>query len=237
MRRWGIVITFFYAMLLVLLAYPDWVALAEMSFTFQSFYSVYSGLLINWSEGWILWFMVAVLVTGQALLLFVSVDTSVRRLRPRRHVGLTVGLASLCAAILLSAAVWVFAAGLYGDKAFKLGLAPGGDDQAEIFAKAVQWWMGFWAVWALVFYLRLRDSPKPVSAAIAWLLKGSVLELLIAVPAHIVARQRGECSAPFATAYGIVTGIAIMLLCFGPGVLALYKKKYDVYRKINPMME
>jgi hypothetical protein len=42
-------------------------------------------------------------------------------------------------------------------------------------------------------------------------------------------RQRGDCSAPILTGWGIVTGIAVMLLCFGPGILALYKKKLDGY--------
>jgi hypothetical protein len=44
-------------------------------------------------------------------------------------------------------------------------------------------------------------------------------------------RQRDDCSAPVVTGFGIVTGIAIMLLCFGPGVLALYKKKLDTYSR------
>ena len=69
-----------------------------------------------------------------------------------------------------------------------------------------------------------------MARAIGWLLRGSVLELLIAVPAYVMVRQRGDCSAPVVTSFGIVTGLAIMLFAFGPGVLSLYKKRYDTYK-------
>jgi len=80
-----------------------------------------------------------------------------------------------------------------------------------------------------VFYRYSRRGSMTFERAISWLLKGSVLELMIAVPAHVIVRSRGDCSAPFLTSWGIVTGLAIMLMCFGPGVLALYKKRFDAY--------
>lgn len=91
-------------------------------------------------------------------------------------------------------------------------------------------WIGLWVIWGGVFYQCYRDSSNMVSRVVTWLLRGSVLELLIAVPAHVIVRQREDCSAPVVTGFGIVTGIAIMLLCFGPGVLALYKKRLDAYK-------
>ena len=90
-------------------------------------------------------------------------------------------------------------------------------------------WMTLWVFWAVIFYLYARKSDNYVKRQIAWLLRGSVLELLVAVPSHAIVRRRGDCSAPFVTAWGIETGIAIMLLAFGPGVLLLFKKRLETY--------
>ena len=64
--------------------------------------------------------------------------------------------------------------------------------------------------------------------------RGSVLELLIAVPAHIVMRRRHDCSAPAVNGYGIAAGISIMLLSFGPSVLLLFKKRMEAYAPKAP---
>jgi len=95
-------------------------------------------------------------------------------------------------------------------------------------------WAAIWLLWGIVFYLYFRNSAPMTTRAVSWLLKGSVLELLIAVPCHIWVRRRGDCSAPLATSFGIVTGIAVMLLAFGPSVLLLYKKRLDAYATRPP---
>ena len=63
------------------------------------------------------------------------------------------------------------------------------------------------------------------------MLRGSILELLIAVPSHIVVRWRGECCAGFFTFFGITMGISVMLLSFGPAVFFLY---YARWQKLQP---
>jgi hypothetical protein len=90
-----------------------------------------------------------------------------------------------------------------------------------------------WLVWGIVFYLYFQNSSNVTSRLVSWLLKGSVLELLIAIPSHVIVRRRDECTAPAVTSFGIVTGIAVMLLCFGPSVLLLYKKRIDAYGARN----
>lgn len=86
-----------------------------------------------------------------------------------------------------------------------------------------------WLTWGILFYLYFRDSSAVLTKIISWLLKGGILELLVAVPCHVIVRRRHDCSAPAATSFGIASGIAIMLLSFGPSVLFLYKKRLDSY--------
>lgn len=97
--------------------------------------------------------------------------------------------------------------------------------------KALTWWFGLWLMWGIVFYLYLKRKSHRLDQGVGWLIKGSILELLIAVPCHIIVLQRDDCSVPLATGFGIASGIAIMLLSFGPSVLFLYKKRMEQYRK------
>jgi hypothetical protein len=84
-----------------------------------------------------------------------------------------------------------------------------------------------WIIWGVVFYRYARaDDPEVLTKrATRWLLRGSILELLVAVPSHIVVRHRNDCCAPIGTFWGIVTGISIMLLSFGPGVFFLFVER------------
>jgi hypothetical protein len=65
----------------------------------------------------------------------------------------------------------------------------------------------------------------------AWLLRGSILELLVAVPAHVIVRQREDCCAPAATFWGLATGLTVMLMSFGPGVFFLFAARM---RRLKP---
>lgn len=82
MRKWGGVISAFYALILLVLLLPVFVLLAQ---------SQYHGLpqflrdLAEAYRAWETWVVFAVLFSGQALLLFLSVDTTQRRLQPRAH--------------------------------------------------------------------------------------------------------------------------------------------------------
>ena len=88
--------------------------------------------------------------------------------------------------------------------------------------------VGAWFLWAGLFYLLARKKGyTPVGLALhRWLVAGSILELVIAVPCHIVVRQRGECCAGAYTGPAICLGALVALLAFGPGVLLLYYKRW-----------
>lgn len=226
MRRWGLVITAFYAAIVLLLLAPGG-ALLIKPLTTQRVLYVYQAIPKIHEWWWPAWVYVGILVAGQALLLFLSVDTSWRHAKPRQHLAVTIALASFFAAVLSWSALFSLEVAVYGDHE-----PPLWNGKTSLFLwTALGIWIGLWVIWGGIFYQYYRDASNMVSQVVTWLLRGSVLELLIAVPAHVIVRQRGDCSAPGVTAFGIVTGFAIMLMCFGPGVLALYKKKIDAYSR------
>jgi hypothetical protein len=80
-----------------------------------------------------------------------------------------------------------------------------------------------WLVWSAVFILiTFSVDPERLGMKLhRWLIAGSVLELLVAVPAHIVVRRRSDCCAGLETGIGICVGVAIMIVSFGPAVFLL----------------
>jgi len=213
MRKWGIVITTVYALIVLILVDPFVALITNNGYLFRG----------NYYSEWLLWVLVAALVAGEALLLFVSVDTSRQRMKPRSHILVSCVTGAMLFALLAYGAICSLGVGVYGDK-FGGGFF---DSRARILSA----WGVLWLLWGIVLYLYLRNSVAVVTRIVSWLLKGSVLELLVAIPCHVIVRRRGDCCAPAATSMGIATGIAIMLLSFGPGVLFLYKKRLDSYSR------
>jgi hypothetical protein len=223
MRNWGIVVTAFYALALMGLLVPGVLLLGG----WLDVSDVLSGLLDFYGSSlrsWLAWTWVVILVGGQALLLFLSVDTSRRKLKPRQHILVSISTAAILFALLAVAAICALVAGVGGDDTPAWGLV-----DSEL--KALGWLLALWLLWGLAFYLYARGTPERAARVLGWLFRGSVLELLIAVPAHVIVRQREDCSAPAVTSFGIVTGLAVMLLSFGPSILFLYKKRLEHYRQ------
>ena len=90
-----------------------------------------------------------------------------------------------------------------------------------------------WGFWALVFS-RMSRSVEPadlVSRQCRYLIRGSILELLIAVPTHIVARYRDYCCAGFMTFIGLTMGVSVMLFAYGPAVFFLFVERW---KRLHP---
>ena len=213
MKKWGLVITLVYALIVMGLLTPAFLTMVSSSTPsladFTAFY-----------QNWGVWVIGGMFVLGQFVLLFLSVDTSQKRMRRRSPIvlsAITVGLFLMVVtgAILLSALV-----------ALKLDDVPVLGTLARVLALIFVPWM----VWSVLFYLLYKHSDDPVTRAVAWLFRGSV-------PAHVIVRRRNECSAPLATGFGIASGIAIMLMSFGPSVLLLFKKRMEQYEETSTARE
>lgn len=220
MRKWGILITAFYTLLLVFLILPGVSLLIGEEFpgpleVARAMVDPNVAAEVRLS----FWVIVLMLAAAQALLLFVSVDTSHRKLRPRARIGISVAVIATAVGLLMTAALWAVAVALLGE-----------DDPALDLTIWLLILTGSWLAWGIVFYVYRDQLWNRLDRAVNWLIAGSVLELLIVVPCHVIVRHRGDCSAPVATGLGIATGIAIMLMAFGPSVVFLYQKRMRQYR-------
>lgn len=212
LRNWGAVMTAFYAIILVALVVPGAGFIGQISAGDSIFLPYHISLT---------WVLIGIVLASQALLLFLSVDTSWRRLKPRAHILVSCLVTGTLWALLTAVGILALGGGIYGDH------PPDSVSESAVLACLA----GIWVAWTIVFYLYFRNSNALITRATSWLLKGSVLELLIAVPCHVIVRRRHDCSAPAVTSFGIATGLAIMLLSFGPSVLLLYKKRLEEYPK------
>lgn len=219
MKRWGLVVTLVFIVVVLALLVPATLLLVKGS---AAVAADFKGLYQAWGT----WICIGVVILGQILLLWLRVDTTQKRLKPRSHILISALTTALLVAILTA------------DIVFAIGVSVRGDNFLDFFpdSAAVSTLVVFgvpWLIWAVLFYRFWRNSNDPVTHAVSWLFRGSVLELLIAVPAHVIVRRRHDCSAPVVTSFGIASGIAIMLISFGPSVLLLYKKRMDKYARAS----
>ena len=162
---------------------------------------------------------VTVLVACEVALLFVPVRAASRR---------PVTRGSLWVPLLASA----FLAGVLG---LGGGLALGEYwiTEGEYGWAALASAAAVWLAWTFVFwFLSFAAGPDAIASKLhRWLLAGSVLELLIAVPTHVIVRRRTECCAGLGTGMGICAGVVVMLLAFGPSIGFLYYRRWKQIRR------
>lgn len=181
------------------------------------------------------------MAAGQALLLLLPIHLAERRLPARRPLKTPVIvsaflLANLCFAGIISILCTVFADNtfeyfnlfaIFPAGANQNGQSNGNDSGWDTLVTMIFTVLIFWLIWAIVFgrFAKSDDPESLLKRLTRWLLRGSILELLVAVPCHVVVRRRDDCCAPAGTFWGIATGISIMLLCFGPGVFFLFVER------------
>jgi hypothetical protein len=233
MKRWAVYTVLIYALALlfltapvILLAFADW-GIKPNNGSMKDVIGVYISL------GY--WIWLAVLLTGQFLLLLVPIDISEKRLPSRRKLKVPVIVSAFFLANLFAAGIFSILCAIFKDDAFNmlnycdastvLGL-PDNSNTGGIIA-IILFPLSFWTIWGIIFRNFARsDSPDALlKRATRWLLRSSILELIVAVPSHVIVRRRDDCCAPIGTFWGIATGISVMLLCFGPGVYFLFVER------------
>lgn len=215
MKRWGLIITLVYALLVLLLLAPGARVLAgDPIRSLNDFKGAYRDF--GWS-------VPAFVILGEIVLIGLRVDTTRRRLKPRARVAISAITTGFFLAML---SVFALLSIILAAPDILATDAPT-SERSSLWGLIV--WLVPWLIWGLLFYRLYRKAEDPVTHAVSWLLRGSVLELLVAVPSHVIVRRRGDCCAPAATGLGIMSGIAIMFLAFGPSVLLLYKQRMERY--------
>jgi len=207
MRNWGVVISGFYVLALATLSPVVMALIRSIDDT-----GAMSRLPNAYSAEWYAWAWIAVLALGPLVLLLVHADIDRKRLRLRRHVAVSAAAAGLALSLLVLMVVTSILAVLQGDD--------WADGEVWI---ALASWPTAWVVWTVVLWRMGERLLDPATRVHRWLVRGSVLELLVVVPAYLIVRQRHECTAPEVTAFGIATGLAILLMSVGPGTWFLYR--------------
>jgi hypothetical protein len=251
MKRWAILTVLLYALALVLLTVPvlliafgNWGIKPDNNITPDAVLGIYLA--------WVYWLWLALLAGGQALLLLLPLKIAERRLPARRPLKIPVIVTSFLLANLCFAGIFSILCAIFKDGAFNifdwfafLTATPNQNGQSNndsgwsVLVSMTLLLLVFWVTWAVVFrnFAKQDDPDALVKRITRWLLRGSILELLIAVPSHVIVRRRDDCCAPAGTFWGIATGISVMLLCFGPGVFFLFVERVNRLKPKAPGTE
>jgi hypothetical protein len=226
MKRWAFVTVLLYAVALLVLAAPV-TLLAWGRWWGHNNSGIESAKVVEIFQAWPFWLWLGVMVLGQILLLVVPVDISQKKLIPRRKLLVPVVTAAFLLANVVFAGILSVACAIFGDAAFR-GFEIFGSSNFAGWSVIIVILVAFWVFWGIIFYRTTKADEVPDAAAriTRGLLKGSILELLVAIPSHVIVRQRETCCAPAGSFWGITTGLSVMLLCYGPGVFFLFAERF-----------
>ncbi len=225
MKYWGILVLVLYLLLLIIVLVP----LSVFIFKQPSSSSVLQNILDSMRElfpllkdshslaDYSVWIYLGVVFLAQAAFLSVPVLIVEKRPVTKRSIIPLVAATSLMLGLLVFGVALAISEVVRGEIGFS---------NRDLFIMlAVSFLM--WGFWASVFYRwsKTMETRKLVGRQCNYLFKGSILELLIAVPAHILVRQRTYCCAGMNTFLGIAFGVSVMLFCLGPGIFFLFVER------------
>jgi hypothetical protein len=220
-KKWGLVVTLFYGVVVLAFLVPGYMLIAASSTpSAADIKGVYAEALP--------WICAGVVMLGAILLLWLSADTTSRRLKPRTHILISALTTGLFLAILTIAITLAICLGVWGEGLFNF--LPDSHQLAVIVGAFVVPWL----VWGILFYRLCRKATDPMTRALAWMFRGSVLELLIAVPAHVIMRRRHDCSAPVVVALGSPPASRSCCSRLVPACCSFSKNAWKVIRRSRP---
>jgi hypothetical protein len=158
---------------------------------------------------------VAVFMMAGGSLLLIPLRVRSRRPLSQRSIWIPLVGSSICIAIL------ALAGGLGLQELLKT-------DNDRFIPALIAGIGGAWIIWLVIFGLMARrTNPQRLGARLyKSVFVGSVLELLVAVPMHVVVRRRTECCAGMQTGFAIAVGAAMAVIALGPAVFVLYHRRW-----------
>jgi hypothetical protein len=189
-KRWAVLTMILYAIVWMLLLVPIWnAAFNGWGPASNDAREVIRSGLLNFELIW-----AAVFIAGQALLLLEPVKRAESRPQVRRSLKLPVIVAGF---FLANLTVTGFLSFLFAvtteERASTLleSLDSSGIGGLIVISIAS------WAIWSLLFYNFAKHdaSDSLINRTTRWLLRGSILELLIAIPSHVIVRRDATTAA------------------------------------------
>jgi hypothetical protein len=114
----SVAISIFYALIVVGVLVPAGILLVgPRTWDWRKFLEA----LTNTYKEWVLWFPAGATLSGQIILLFLSVDTTWRRLKPRAHILVSSVVAGMLVALLTFVLVFCMKPGIQGDRFDHIG--------------------------------------------------------------------------------------------------------------------
>ncbi|MDD5136613.1 MAG: hypothetical protein PHX20_07535 [Candidatus Omnitrophica bacterium] len=173
---------------------------------------------------WIYWLWLLALLACEIALLCIPVRVASKRPVTKRHIFFPIIAGSFMMALLVAGAFLAIGEFIREDALYE-----------------PMWWLALselvlgWMLWGLVFFRwsRVLKPENLIEKQIRYLYKGSILELLIAVPTHVMVRSKDYCCAGYATFISLALGFSVMLIAFGPGIFFLFSERWAKKKRMG----